>query len=104
MKEVSNNFLSRLFTVEFLIASLGVVFAVGFAWSNVQSQVQAVQVEVLATNEKVDELRKRQNRLDSSVGKIQTDIEVIKSNQAHTKESVDETKYMVRELLNKQGG
>lgn len=100
LKEVSNNFLSRLFTVEFFVAFLGLVFAVGVTWSSVQSEVKAVQIEVQATNKKFDELKKRQNRLDSAVGRIQTDIEVIKTNQVHAKETIEETKKMVRELLN----
>lgn len=103
MTDVSNTFLSRLFTAEFLVAFLGVVFAVGFAWSNVQSKVEAVQTQIVATEEKLDQLRSRQNQMDAAVGKIQTNIEVIKTSQVHTKETVEETKYMVRKLLDQRG-
>ena len=102
MKDVSNSFLSKLFTAEFFFGALGMMFVVGVTYSSVQAEVKAVQMKVIETNQKFVDMKRHQKQIDGTVNKIQTDIEVIKTNQQHSKEAIEETRQIVRQILNNQ--
>lgn len=89
--DVSNNFISRLFSAEFVIFFVGMVFAGGVAWSSIEAEVKDL-------NKRVDNQTAKQERLNTAVNSIQTDIHVIRNDQRHTKESVVELKQEMRSI------
>lgn len=75
-ERVSNRWLAKLFTSEFLLSALIATFTAGVIWRNVEGSIAQAQTTADASAEKVE-------RVETAVNSIKTDVEVIKANQAN---------------------
>lgn len=89
MPDVSNNFLSRLFSAEMVTGFIGLIFMVGMTYASLKTKSEE-------TNKRVNLLADEQRSIDQAVREIQIDIEVIKVDQRHAKQTVDEMKEDLR--------
>lgn len=79
----SNQWLAKLFTSEFIISAIVVIFTAGVLWNNIQIAIAQAQSAANASAAKAD-------RVEVVVSQIQTDVEVIKQKQINAAEKMVE--------------
>ena len=73
-KSSSARWLAKVFTSEFIISAVIVIFTAGVLWNNIESSIAMAHDSAKDSAEKVE-------RVEIAINKIRTDIEVIKATQ-----------------------
>lgn len=81
-ESISHTGLAKLFTWEFFISAVIVVFTAGMLWKSIEGEIVKAQ-EVAA-----DSAEKTIN-VEHAVNEIKTDVAVIKENQKHAQQMAD---------------
>lgn len=78
MEQVSNNTLSRVFSLEMVGSLLATAFLVGMTWNSLAKDVKD-------TDGKVGRVEQKHIELETNVQSIRIDMAVVKTNQEHIK-------------------
>jgi len=85
-EKVSNRWLAKFITSEFIISAIIVVFTAGVLWNNIEGSIAQAQNSASASAEKAE-------RVETAVNSIKTDVEVIKANQINAaKKDLEQSK------------
>jgi len=83
MEQVSNNTLSRVFSIEVIGSLLVTAFMVGMTWSSLAKDVNA-------TDGKVGRVEEKHKEMENNVHTIRVDLAVVKTNQEHIKRDFEQ--------------
>ena len=90
--DITNNSLSKLFSVEILGAAFVFVFGLGVTYTTLaEGQTKA--------DERIQKIETEQTAIKSAVHSIQTDTAVLRTEQSHMREETKELKQDVRRIL-----
>lgn len=87
----NSGFVSRFLSLEVLGGFVVTVFLVGMSWASLTDEVDGLK-------SRVNEQAVKQEKLNRDVNSIKTNVEVIKADQRHTKESVQDIKDDLRNI------
>ena len=87
----NNGFVSRFLSLEVLGGFVVTVFLVGVSWASLTDDVDGLKA-------RVNDQAIKQEKLGRDVNSIKTNVEVIKADQRHTKESVQDIKDDLRNI------
>jgi septal ring factor EnvC (AmiA/AmiB activator) len=89
-RPITNTVLAKLFSLEFAASAIIAVWVLGGIWVNINASIASAQATAEQSVAKVA-------KVEQSVNEIQTDIAVIKTNQANIAKVVDDLSEEVSE-------
>ena len=81
-ENISNGTLARIFSIDFVLASIAAVFVGGFIWANLNFSISQAQDVAERNRDHIKEVA-------ATVNAIERDVAVIKANQGNTEEKLD---------------
>lgn len=91
-EEMTNSRLARWLSVETLGSLLFVALTIGVTY-------QALAGEQEATKKKVEIIEEKQNEMSASLNQVEVDTAVIRNNQTHFKDQLDDQKQKINRIL-----
>lgn len=89
-EDISNSSLLQKISMEFVVGLVVMFITVGTAWGTLSSNVSAMESKIQEAKIETKEMAESDAKLKEDVSGLRTDVEVIKANQAHFTEKIDD--------------
>jgi len=97
--EISNNSLLEKISIEFVVGLVAMLVTVGITWGTLATRVEAMEEDLTIVISEKDSISAVQQEVKEEVGFLRTDVAVIKNNQAHFREKIEDIDKNLDQIL-----
>jgi|14BtaG_2_1085337.scaffolds.fasta_scaffold76904_2 predicted nucleic acid-binding Zn-ribbon protein len=98
-QEMSNHSLLEKISIEFVLGLIAMLVTIGVTWGTLSSRVNAMESDLDEIARGEESLRDVQQEVKKEVGFLRTDLEVVKNNQVHLREKIDDIDKSLDQIL-----